>query len=277
MGLVRSVTRRMAAPSSIGSVEPVAKHDESPLVEPSRIESENCASWSPLCTLRGVTVCYPSGATGIDDVSFDVRPGEIVGVVGRNGSGKTTLLRSIAGFPRSEKVRVSGQIVFAGRRLSGRYGMRGRETISLVPEREKIFSSLSVGEQLRIAGNGRSDRDFGLSLFPELRARIEAKGASLSGGQRQMLALAMAWSRRPELLLVDELSLGLAPAAIDRLMKSLLRMRDEMGAAIVVVDQVVSLVLDIADQMLLLDRGAIVMSGSASSMSIEDLREKMGP
>jgi branched-chain amino acid transport system ATP-binding protein len=187
-----------------------------------------------------------------------IRRGELVGVVGRNGAGKSTLLRAIAGVARV----ASGSIVMRGRDLRGvKSEDRARRGLMLVPERRRIFTRLTVRENLRLGSTARRDRTAAaedvaelVERFPILAERLDQPAGSLSGGQQQQLAIARALASRPVLLLVDEPSLGLAPQVVDLVFETLAALRDE-GVTILLIEQNARRTLEIADRSWILDAG----------------------
>jgi len=219
---------------------------------------------SPVLTATGLSVTYANGAVGVDQVSFTVPEGTIVAVLGRNGAGKTSLLRAIAGFLPSERVTVRGEIELSGRRVTALSPMRmHRLGVVFVPERDKIFPSMKVADHLRLVSNGSAAGDGGLT-FDAIARRMDSRAGMLSGGERQMLALAMAARQSPRLLLVDELSLGLAPVIVKDLMVTLRRLTDDTGVPIILVEQDAAAALKIADQAYVMDRGQMVWQGDGS-------------
>lgn len=215
--------------------------------------------------LHQVGLTYASGARALGDVGLAVGAGEIVALIGRNGAGKTSTLRSISGFFVSEKVKLSGEISFAGQNIAGLTPTAtARRGIVLVPERDKVFPHLTVAEHFRLARLSRERVAAAEEVFPSLRTRRDSHAGFLSGGERQMLALAVAWCMEPRLLMVDELSLGLAPSAVERLMESLQEFRDRANTPILLVEQNVSAALEVADRYYVIDAGAIVHHGVRS-------------
>ena len=211
---------------------------------------------------------YRSGASAVDGVDLTVRPGEVVAILGRNGAGKTSTLRGISGFLLTERSRVTGSIRFGGRDIRGLPPMAtARLGLILVPEREKIFPNLSVAEHFRVITTQKSDVDEVLAIFPQLERRAQSKAGLLSGGERQMLALAVAFCMHPKVLLVDELSLGLAPAAIARLTAALKEYQKRTGVAILLVEQNVSAAMELADRIYILEAGRVERTGRPSELS----------
>lgn len=211
---------------------------------------------------------YRSGACAVDGVDLTVHPGEVVAILGRNGAGKTSTLRGISGFLLTERSRVTGSVRFAGRDIRGLPPMAtARLGLILVPEREKIFPNLSVAEHFRVITAEKSDVDEVFAIFPQLERRAASKAGLLSGGERQMLALAVAFCMHPKVLLVDELSLGLAPAAIARLTAALKEYQKRTGVAILLVEQNVSAAMELADRLYILEAGRVERAGRTSELS----------
>jgi len=199
-------------------------------------------------------------------VSLDVAEGELVAVIGANGAGKTTLLRTLAGAgPRSR-----GAIEFAGEPVAG---LPAEALVSqglvLVPEGRRIFPSLSVEENLQVGAYRRRPGPWTLErihrLFPILRDRRRELGTNLSGGEQQMLAIGRGLMANPRLLLVDEISLGLAPLIVQRLYEVLLAIRAE-GTTLIVVEQDVSQVLAVAQRVYCLRKGVVSLDGVPSDL-----------
>lgn len=201
---------------------------------------------SRLLEVQDVSVSYGDGARAVEGADFHVEPGDCVVILGPNGAGKTSLLRSICGFLPHERVRTDGQVRFAGKPLSGRSVSRiARSGITYIPERDKVFRELTIRENLQVfslraGAQGPAAEDLALvfELFPALAEIPSSRRAGLlSGGQQQMLALAGALVARPQLLLVDEPSLGLAPILVADVMRALGAIMRERALAVVLVDQ----------------------------------------
>ncbi len=218
---------------------------------------------APLLEVRGLTVSYgPSLAvSGLDLV---VPHGALVGVLGPNGAGKSTLLRTIAGLEQP----TSGQIVFRGERIDHlRANAVARRGVCLIPEGRGILPGLTVAENLKIAlPRERTSVEVVFERFPILRDRLEQAAGTLSGGEQQMLALARAFGERPELLLVDEPSRGLAPRRGARGEPTRRHLHTERGRTIVWVEQYAARVLAVADVVYILGRGRVVWAGEPSEL-----------
>lgn len=237
-----------------------------------------------LLDVRGIEVVYNRAAIAIQGVSFKVEPGQLVALLGTNGAGKTTTLRAISGFLGSDDAQVThGTVEYGGETLTGKAPYEiVRRGITLVPEREKIFETLSVQENLEASVFFRRDEALHrrqvleqvFHYFPILSERRRQIAGYLSGGERQMLALGEALLCAPKLLLVDELSLGLAPLVAAELMSILQRLRDEMGLTVVLVEQNAAAALRIADYAYVMEHGRIVYEGNAARLlGHEDVRE----
>jgi branched-chain amino acid transport system ATP-binding protein len=203
------------------------------------------------------------GIDALRGVSLRAAPGQIVAVLGRNGAGKSTLLRTVSGLVRPWR----GSVQWDGRRISALPAAAiTRLGIVHVPEGRRILAELSVRENLMLGGYGqRRARDARieqtLDLFPVLRERLGSSGAALSGGQQQMLAISRALVAGPELLMIDELSLGLAPIVVEELAKTLEGLRDG-GIGVLLVEQEYPLALRLADYVYVLQKGRVRFEGS---------------
>jgi branched-chain amino acid transport system ATP-binding protein len=232
----------------------------------------------PLLQVRQLEVVYNRVATAIQGVSLDVPEGKIVALVGTNGAGKTTTLRAISGFLPSEDVAITdGVITLRGEPINGRIPHElAKAGIILVPEREKVFATLSVQDNLAFAAreSGAITVDRIHGYFPRLRERSSQLAGYLSGGEKQMLAISMALLCRPTVLLIDELSLGLAPIAIKELMERLQQITRELRLTVLLVEQNAKAALSIADHGYVMESGRIVFSGKAAELlSHADVRE----
>ena len=216
------------------------------------------------------------GVPVVRELNLEVRPGEVVALLGPNGAGKTTTLETIAGLNHP----ISGTVELSGEKVGGTpaYQLAGRG-LALVPEGRALFPGLTVREHLRLAGGrgvpggrgGRSRKagtreDELLEMLPELRKCLGRKAGLLSGGEQQMLAIGRALVTRPRLLLVDEMSLGLAPVVVERLIPVLRRAADELGSSVLFVEQHVALALGVADRAYVLTHGRIGLEGPAAEL-----------
>jgi branched-chain amino acid transport system ATP-binding protein len=205
------------------------------------------------------------GIAVVRELSLQVRPGEVVALLGPNGAGKTTTLETIAGLHRP----ISGTIELSGRGVGGRPAHAlARGGLALVPEGRALFPGLTVREHLRLAGGrGAAGREEELlEMLPELRKCLGRKAGLLSGGEQQMLAVGRALVTRPGLLLVDEMSLGLAPVIVERLLPILRRVATEFGTSVLFVEQHVALALEISDRAYILTHGRISLEGGAAEL-----------
>jgi branched-chain amino acid transport system permease protein len=239
---------------------------------PAEADPERAAG--ALLSLRGLSIRYSNGGAGASDIDLDVPPDSVTAIVGRNGAGKTSTLRGIAGFLPAERVRVSGSVLWKGQEIVGAGPQRtGRLGISLVPERFKVFPSLTVTEHFRAGGiSGKREAEC-LEQFAGLRRFVNTKGGLLSGGERQLLAIALSVARHPRLLMVDELSLGLSPVATSSILDELARAQRAEHFAILLVDQAAGQISRFVDYYYLLEAGSIIGQGSAEQISVSQLRE----
>jgi len=211
-----------------------------------------------LLECRGVAAGYGTVAV-VRDLDLRVEPGEVVALIGPNGAGKTTTLLTIAG----ELPVIAGAVVFRGTATKAPLFRRARRGMGFVTEERSVFMALSAEENLRIAGVSRAAA---VGVFPELEPLMGRTAGLLSGGEQQMLTLARAVARGPQLLLVDELSLGLAPLIVKRLLETVRRVASENATGILMVEQHVRQALDIADRVYVMQRGRIVISGTADEV-----------
>ena len=219
----------------------------------------------PALELRGVSVSY-GGLQALRDVSMVVPVGAAVALLGANGAGKSTTLRAISGVIRAER----GRILAGGQRIERRHAYRiARMGVVHVPEGRGIFPSLTVRENLLMASSALSGAidpvEEGTALFPVLGNRLSQVSGSLSGGEQQMLALARALMARPKLLMVDEISMGLAPLIVGQLFDTL-RERVAAGISLLIVEQYVEAALGMADYGYVMDKGVIVDVGEPADL-----------
>jgi branched-chain amino acid transport system ATP-binding protein len=194
----------------------------------------------------------------IRDINLSVSVGEVVVLLGANGAGKSTTLRAVAGLLPS----LTGRVHFAGASAAQPLCRRSRAGLAYVPEERGIFSRLTALENLRL---GRGTVDAAVTLMPELKPLLSRRAGLLSGGEQQMLALARALAGEPKLLVCDELSLGLAPLIVERLLAAL-RDASASGVAVLLVEQKARAALAVADRAYVLSRGSVVLSGTAGEL-----------
>jgi branched-chain amino acid transport system ATP-binding protein len=217
----------------------------------------------PALQCEGLAAGYDR-LTVLRDLDLSVNAGEVLAVLGPNGAGKTTLLMTVAGFlkPQAGVVRILGEVIPPGspRRMN-------RAGVVLVPDRRALFTQLTPVENLQLAGrSGGTSIDEVLDLFPSLRARAKVRTGDLSGGEQQMVAVGRALVQDPKVLLIDEMSMGLAPTIVETLMPLIRRIAEETRAAVVLVEQHVQLALETADQAAVLVHGNVVLAGPAAQL-----------
>jgi branched-chain amino acid transport system ATP-binding protein len=207
----------------------------------------------------GVEAGY-GGFSAIRDLDLEVAAGEVVALLGPNGAGKTTTLRVLAG----EVGLSSGEVRLLGRPTREVLFKRAEQGLAYVAEDRSVFMRLSVAENLRV---GRCSVDRATALFPELLPLLGRRAGLLSGGEQQILTLARALARSPKVLLVDELSLGLAPLVVDRLLAAIRHAAQEQEIGVVLVEQHIRRVLQVADRVCVMQRGRIVLRGSSAEIA----------
>jgi branched-chain amino acid transport system ATP-binding protein len=222
----------------------------------------------PILELREVSTSY-GPVRVLEKVSVEIRPGEIVCLLGSNAAGKTTTLRTILGMVRPHK----GEILLEGEQIEGlpttEVVARG---VTMVPENRRLFARMSVNENLDIGAQLRSDgenvqrdKERVLELFPRLRERLKQKAGTLSGGEQQMLAIGRALMAGPKVLLMDEPSMGLAPILVEQVFRTIKDI-NEQGATIFLVEQNASMALSIAHRGYVLRSGEIVLHDTAKNL-----------
>jgi branched-chain amino acid transport system ATP-binding protein len=208
----------------------------------------------------------------LDGLDLAVPEGTILGLLGPNGAGKTTTLSTIAGLIQP----IEGEVLFDGSSIGGRAPDRlAREGMSMVPEDRALFFDLTSRENLRLAKRGDSMTEAEiLQMLPELEKCLSRRAGVLSGGEQQMLTLARGLMSRPRLLLVDEMSLGLAPVIVERLMPVLRHTAQEHGTGVLFVEQHVPQALELADRAYVMVNGRLILDGTAAELkSRRDLLE----
>ena len=217
---------------------------------------------NPALVIQDVHTYYGESYV-LQGVTLSVEAGRVATILGRNGVGKTTLIRSIMAFtpPRRGQIRLLGEDVtgWPAHRIS-------RHGVALVPQGRRIFASLTVREHLEIAARpGKWNAESLFEVFPRLRERASNRAATLSGGERQMLALARALISNPQLLLMDEPTEGLSVVVVEEL-GDLTRRLKAMGVTILLIEQNLEFALSLADEAYVMDKGRIVHRGSADSL-----------
>lgn len=204
-----------------------------------------------------------AGIPVIRGVDMKVKSGEINVLLGSNGAGKTTLMESLSGIV---PVR-SGSIAIDGMELTGlRPGLRARAGVSHVEQGRSVFPDMTTEENIKVALHPQANLDEAFALFPELVRRRHVKAAMLSGGEQQMTVIARSIVNRPRIMLIDEMSSGLAPVIVNRLMRAVRQLADN-GMAVILVEQFAALALAIGNHACVLRRGEIVYDGSAEYLA----------
>ena len=223
--------------------------------------SRRAATSDVVLQVDGLSAGYGDLAA-VREVDLTVHAGEVVALLGPNGAGKSTTLLTLGG----ELPPLGGRVNYLGRTDHDPLHRRVREGLGFVPEDRSVFHSLTVGSNLRL---GPGPSDLALDLFPELRPLLGRRAGLCSGGEQQILALARALAARPRLLLVDELSLGLAPMVVGRLLEALRTAADEDGMGVLLVEQHAGQALSVADRAYVLNRGEVVMESSSADLSAD--------
>jgi ABC-type branched-subunit amino acid transport system ATPase component len=210
---------------------------------------------APILEAQGLTAGYGSQPV-IHELDLVVHPGEVVALLGANGAGKTTTLLALSG----ELPTMSGEVHIAGAPCRLPLHARAKQGLGFVTEERSVFMQMSTRDNLRV---GRCDEETALELFPRLKERLDVRAGLLSGGEQQMLTLGRALTRDLKVLLADELSLGLAPLIVDRLVETVRAQATERGLGVLLVEQHVRKVLKYADRVYVMQRGRVVLEGTA--------------
>ncbi len=217
----------------------------------------------PTLQLEKLSAGYDAAAV-VRELDLYVNPGEVVAMLGPNGAGKTTTLRAISGLlrPMNGVIRIDGIDI-----ASKPPAARARDGIAHVPEGRGVFFGLTVAEHFRLGHRGEQlDVDAAYDHFPALAAIKDRRAGLLSGGEQQMLTLGRALARRPRLLLLDELSLGLAPVIVERLLPVVSTYAEESGCAVLLVEQHIHIALAVADRAYVLSHGEVIIHESAEKL-----------
>jgi branched-chain amino acid transport system ATP-binding protein len=222
-----------------------------------------------MLTVKNLEVCY-GAISALRDVSFTIEAGRIVTLIGANGAGKTTTLRTISGLLRAK----GGSISFKGEDITRlpphQVVARG---LGHVPEGRMVFANLTVDENLAMGAYLRRDRakiaetrEYVFTIFPRLKERLTQAAGTLSGGEQQMLAIGRALMGEPQLLMLDEPSLGIAPKLIRTIFEKIVEINQSRGVTILLVEQNANLALDISHEAYVLETGTVVMNGPSAQL-----------
>ena len=234
---------------------------------------------SNILEIRGLSAGYGRKGLALEDVNLQVPKGGVVALLGANGAGKTTLIRAITGLLELHHGRVTaGEVFFDGQPVLGQPAHRLiRQGMALVPEGRLIFKQLTVDENLNVGaaflprGQVAGRKEAVYTLFPRLLERRKAAAGWLSGGEQQMLALGRALISKPRLLLVDELSLGLAPLIVKSIYEQLRVVGESLGTSMLIVEQNAKLALEFASTAYIIERGCIVLSGPSAEVAASEV------
>jgi branched-chain amino acid transport system ATP-binding protein len=217
------------------------------------------ATMTHVLEARGVAAGY-KGHPIVEGLDLTVAPGEVVTLVGPNGAGKSTTLLTLSGVLPL----IDGEVRFLGEPTTAPVHRRAKQGLAFVPETRGIFMQLSTRDNLAV---GRADQKAALELFPELKPLLGRRAGALSGGEQQMVSLARALAREPKLLMVDELSMGLAPLVVQRLLEAVRNRAKERDVGVLLVEQHVQQALQFSDRVYVLRRGTIVMQGTVDEVA----------
>lgn len=228
-----------------------------------------------LLDVQNLHVTYQRAIVALSGISLSVPQGQITAILGANGAGKSTTLRAISGFIGLDNARITqGKVLFDGQDVAGRAPYRITALgVVLVPERDKVFPNLSVQENLDVVASRAAPvrraalQATVLDHFPRLKTLLRREAGLLSGGERQMLALAGAIVCAPRLLLIDELSLGLAPVIVEEIAGRLGEIRADLDLTILLVEQSAAVAFRLADQAYVLEHGEVALSGTSAELA----------
>ncbi len=227
--------------------------------------------------LNNISVHY-DGVKAVDDVTLALARGEVVALMGPNGAGKSTILKAIFGLTPIDR----GQIFLHGQLVTPVPHQVVQQGVSFVPQGRRVFTHLTIDENLDMGGFAVKDkralaqakREM-LELFPDLKQKRRAKSGTLSGGQQQMLALARGLMTRPQVLLLDEPSLGLAPKIVKEIFVKIREINEMYGTAMIIVEHNIKSLLEIVSRAYVLDKGKILAEGDAQKLSHSEILEKI--
>ena len=228
---------------------------------------------APLLELVGISVEY-GAVRALDDISMDIQKGEVVAVMGPNGAGKSTVLKAVMGLAPV----VSGQVYWRQKPLAAATHEIVKEGIAFVPQGRRVFTHLTIAENLEMGCiylNDRTEKanrlDSVMELFPVLYEKRKDMASAMSGGQQQMLALGRGLMASPEVLLLDEPTLGLAPIIVKEVFEKVAEISERLDTTIMVVEHNIKGVLDIVDRAYVLDKGTVVHNGTPESIRETDI------
>ncbi|WP_035752048.1 ABC transporter ATP-binding protein [Parafrankia discariae] len=242
----------MSTPSTTPATTPTPTTPTTPQTVP--------AAPAAALAVEGLSAGY-RGVPAVRDVTLRVAAGRILALLGPNGAGKTTTLLAAAGLLTP----LAGTVTALGKPVTGRVERTARAGVSLIPDDRGLFHRLTVAENLRLAGS-RGGLEPILARFPQLRGLLARRCGLLSGGEQQTLAIAKTLLRKPRVLLIDELSMGLSPIAVQGILPTLRQLADETDVAIVLVEQHIDQALSIADEAVVLHHGRVALSGPAGAL-----------
>jgi branched-chain amino acid transport system ATP-binding protein len=224
------------------------------------------AAQTPVLEVRGVSAGHGSVKV-VRSLDLSLGAGQVLALLGPNGAGKTTLMTTLAGL----LPRMGGEMLVGGKPIpKGKPSAANRAGVVLVPDDRALFTTLTVRENLQIAHkSGGPDVSAMMELFPALQKRLKVAAGALSGGEQQMLAVARGLVQNPRVLLIDEMSMGLAPVIVADLLPVVRRIADETKAVVILVEQHVQLALEVADQAMVMVHGDVQLSGLASELAAD--------